>query len=63
MAYSYQIYKYNIFYYQICSEPFLACLNGGDLLQSLKIPGGHIPWNCDSDVVVIEKGIDLQKFY
>ena len=50
--------SYNIPYNMSeCLQPFLACLNGGDLLQSLKIPGGHIPWNCDSDVVVIEKGI------
>ena len=47
-------------YISECLEPFLACLNGGDLLQSLKIPGGHIPWNCDADVVVIEKGIFYQ---
>ena len=31
----------------ICLEAFLACLNGGDLLQSLKISGGHIPCCCN----------------
>ena len=32
-----------------------ACLDGGDMLQSIKFPGGHIPWNCDADVVVIQE--------
>ena len=32
-----------------------ACLDGGDMLQTIKIPGGHIPWNCDGDVVVIQE--------
>ena len=32
-----------------------ACLDSGDMLQTIKMPGGHIPWNCDGDVVVIEK--------
>ena len=32
-----------------------ACLDAGDMLQTIKMPGGHIPWNCDGDVVVIQK--------
>ena len=33
-----------------------ACLDGGDALQAIKMPGGHIPWNCDGDIVVVQDG-------
>ena len=45
-------YSYNS---AICLEPFLACLNGGDLLQSLKIPGGHILCCCNRKSYCLNK--------
>ena len=33
-----------------------ACLDSGDALQAIKMPGGHIPWNCDGDIVIVQNG-------
>ena len=45
----------NLFLYLAEKHNISACLDAGDMLQTIKMPGGHIPWNCDGDVVVIQK--------